>query len=263
MEKKKFDYRLLINNLFFTLPVIIVLFKLWETNKFNIIDDIVIFLILIGIIALMNICRVVLGKKIDRFDDLFRLLLIIFISVGLCELFENHETRQFFALGLSITYALGIIFFYLSYVSKWFSTFPKFYKLKEPAIIGYGLYMLLFLLHVWGQVDISVISFLTALSAIAYHLCSEKVRLLIDMHITEIDASIKRLFYISKLFILTLASLSLLSLYLITTSSEKGSIHVILWDIHLKEKEPYSILLSVGYFRLLFVLIMLFLLISV
>lgn len=264
MEKKKFDYRLLINNLFFTLPVIIVLFKLCKTNKFNIIDEKVIFLILIGTIILMNICRIFWRlKKIDRFDDWFRLLLIIFISLGLYELSEGHETRQFFALGLFLTYAVGIIIFYLSYVSKWFSTFPKFYKLKEPAIIGYGLYMLLFLLHVWGQVDISVISFLTALSAIAYHLCSEKVRLLINMHITEIDANIKRLFYISKLFILTLASLSLLSLYLITTSSEKGSIHVILWDIHLKEKEPYSILLSVGYFRLLFVLIMLFLLISV
>lgn len=261
---KKFDYRLWINNLFFTLPLIIVLIKLYETNKFNIRNEIGIPLFLFVIIILMNICRIFYGNKIDRLDDwLFRSPLIFSISVGLCALFEGHETRQLFALGLFLTYFFGVIIFYASYVSKRFSTLPKLYKLKEPIIIGYGLYMLLFLLHVWGRVDISIISFLTALSAIAYHLCSEKVRLLIDIHVTKVDDNIKRLFYISKLFILTLASLSLLSLYLITTSSEKRSIHVILWDIHLKEKAPYNTLLSVGYFRVLFVLIMLFLLISV
>lgn len=204
---------------------------------------------------------------------ILRPISIIGIAFCLYVLFDGHDTRQFFALGLFITYIFGIIIFYLSYVPKLFSAFPKLYKLfgnfpklyklKEPIIIGYGLYILLFLLHVWGQVDISIISFLTALSAIAYHLCSEKVRLLIDIHVTKIDDNIKRLFYISKLFILTLASLSLLSLYLITTSSEKRSIHVILWDIHLGEKSPYNTLLSVGYFRVLFVLIILFLLISV
>ena len=52
MEKKKFDYRLLINNLFFTLPLIIVLIKLYETNKFNIRNEIGIPLFLFVIIIL-------------------------------------------------------------------------------------------------------------------------------------------------------------------------------------------------------------------
>lgn len=284
MEKEKLDYRVWVNNLFFTFPLLFVLILFYRYNKLNVRNEIGIVLFVLGLLGIVIVINLtnffIFIRKVKKkpviylLDDwILRPISIIGIAFCLYVLFDGHDTRQFFALGLFITYIFGIIIFYLSYVPKLFSAFPKLYKLfgnfpklyklKEPIIIGYGLYILLFLLHVWGQVDISIISFLTALSAIAYHLCSEKVRLLIDIHVTKIDDNIKRLFYISKLFILTLASLSLLSLYLITTSSEKRSIHVILWDIHLGEKSPYNTLLSVGYFRVLFVLIILFLLISV
>lgn len=284
MEKEKLDYRVWVNNLFFTIPLLFVLILFYGFNKLNVRNEIgiVLFVLcLLGIVIVINLTNFfIFIRKVKKklviylLDDLlFRQVSIIGIAFCLYILFEGHETRQFFALGLFITYFFGIIIFYLSYVPKLFSAFPKLYKLsnnfpklyklKEPIIIGYGLYILLFLLHVWGQVDISIISFLTALLAIAYHLCSEKVRLLVDIHVTKIDDKIKRLFYISKLFALTLASLSLLSLYLITTASDKKSIHVIFWNIHLRDKAPYNTLLSVGYFRVLFVLIMLFILISV
>lgn len=284
MEKEKLDYRVWVNNLFFTIPLLFVLILFYGFNKLNVRNEIgiVLFVLcLLGIVIVINLTNFfIFIRKVKKklviylLDDLlFRQVSIIGIAFCLYILFEGHETRQFFALGLFITYFFGIIIFYLSYVPKLFSAFPKLYKLsnnfpklyklKEPIIIGYGLYILLFLLHVWGQVDISIISFLTALLAIAYHLCSEKVRLLVDIHVTKIDDKIKRLFYISKLFALTLASLSLLSLYLITTASDKKSIHVIFWNIHLRDKTPYNTLLSVGYFRVLFVLIMLFILISV
>lgn len=284
MEKEKLDYRVWVNNVFFTAPLLIVLILFYGYNMLNIRDEIgiVLFVLgLLGIVIVINLTNFFIRKVKKRLvrcllyvlDFILRLVSMIGIAYCLYVLFDGHETRQFFALGLVITYIFGIIIFYSSYVPKLFSAFPKLYKLfsnfpklyklKEPIIIGYGLYILLFLLHVWGQVDISIISFLTALLAIAYHLCSEKVRLLVDIHVTKIDDNIKRLFYISKLFALTLASLSLLSLYLITTASDKKSIHFIFWNIHLKDKAPYNTLLSVGYFRVLFVLIMLFILISV
>lgn len=208
MEKEKLDYRVWVNNLFFTAPLLIVLILFYGYNMLNIRDEIgiVLFVLgLLGIVIVINLTNFFIRKVKKRLvrcllyvlDFILRLVSMIGIAYCLYVLFDGHETRQFFALGLVITYIFGIIIFYSSYVPKLFSAFPKLYKLfsnfpklyklKEPIIIGYGLYILLFLLHVWGQVDISIISFLTALLAIAYHLCSEKVRLLVDIHVTKID----------------------------------------------------------------------------
>ena len=121
MEKEKLDYRVWVNNVFFTAPLLIVLILFYGYNMLNIRDEIgiVLFVLgLLGIVIVINLTNFFIRKVKKR---LVRCLLYV--------LFDGHETRQFFALGLVITYIFGIIIFYSSYVPKLFSAFPKLYKL--------------------------------------------------------------------------------------------------------------------------------------